>query len=56
MQVTVTLTDKELKFLQAMVNHKNGFENITTIEEAIHECIETAIFDEGEHFAQEEGM
>ena len=56
MQVTITLTDKELNFLQGMVNHKNRFENIKTIEEAVHECIETAIFDQGEQFAKEEGM
>lgn len=56
MQVTITLTDKELKFLQRMINNEKRFENINTMEEAIHECIETAIFDEGEHFAKEEGM
>ena len=56
MQATITLTDKELKFLQWMINHEKRYEKINTIEEAIHECIETAIFDAGEQFAVEEGM
>jgi len=47
MQVTVTLTDREMVFLQniqKMMNmKKTPLENQTTLEDIIHECITTVI-------------
>jgi hypothetical protein len=57
MQVTITLTDREIAFLEEMIAVDKQFEqNINTIEDAIHECIEMSMFDENERKAAEEGM
>ncbi len=56
MQVTVDLSEKQMKFLQLMINDIKKFENINTIEEAVKECINIAMFDEGETLAIQEGM
>ena len=57
MQITITLSDKEVQFLQRMIDEDKQLENrTTTFDEVIHECITMATFDEGETTAQEEGM
>jgi hypothetical protein len=56
MEITITLTDKEQQFLLRMIKNEIKYEAITTIEQAIHECIVISIFDEGEHFALEESI
>jgi len=49
MEVTITLTEKELKFLQDMIDEDKILEGkVKSIEDVIHECIEMAMFDEGE--------
>jgi transcriptional regulator CtsR len=49
MEITVTLTDKEVKFLQHMIEDFKQIENKTsTFEDLIHECIEMAMFEESE--------
>lgn len=50
MQITITLTEKEVVFLQLLIEAHRKFESREdSIEDAVHECIETAMFDEGEH-------
>lgn len=57
MQMTITLTDSEIAFLEEMIATDKQFEqNINTIEDAIHECLKMAMFDENERKAAEEGM
>jgi hypothetical protein len=57
MQLTITLTDREVEYLQRMIKDHRSFETKTcSIEDAVHECIRTAFFDEGEVTAQQEGM
>jgi hypothetical protein len=57
MQLTITLTDKEVEALQKMISGHRFFETKEcTLEDAIHECILTALFDESEASAQQEGM
>lgn len=57
MLVPVDLTDRELKFLQGLIEGDSKFEqNVKTIEDAIHDCIKIAMFDESEPLAMEEGM
>lgn len=52
MEVTITLTEKELKFLQEMIEEDKLLEGKgKSLEDIIHECIEMAMFDEGEHEA-----
>ena len=49
MDITIKLTDKEVKFLQNMVEDFKQIENkISTFEDLIHECIEMAMFEESE--------
>ncbi len=49
MQVTITLTDKEVAFLKRIAGELGGFERKeTSLEDAIHECIKMAIYDESE--------
>ncbi len=55
MQVTIELSDREVKFLNEMVSDMSGYERITSIEEAIRECIRIAMFDESEPMAADEG-
>lgn len=47
MQITITLKDQELEFLQniqKLINSKTpSLENRCTLEDVIHECITTAI-------------
>ncbi len=57
MQITIKLTEKELTFLQHEIDEDKILEgNDKSLEDAIHECIERAMFDESEESAQEEGM
>jgi hypothetical protein len=52
MQVTINLSEDELKFLQALIEHHRNIETKEcTLEDAVHECIRTAMFDEGEQRA-----
>ena len=55
-QVAIDLSEKQVKFLKWMINDMRKFENITTVEEAVRECINMAMFDEGEISAAQEGM
>ncbi|MBI5641107.1 MAG: hypothetical protein HZA17_11840 [Nitrospirae bacterium] len=49
MEITVTLTEKELKFLQRMAEELGNFrKRQESIEGAVHECINMAMFDEAE--------
>lgn len=49
MQLTITLSDKEEKILQNMIERDKKFQtNVNTFEDAIHECIRMAVFDDGE--------
>ena len=49
MDITIKLTDKEVKFLQHMIEDFKQIENkISTFEDLIHECIEMAMFEESE--------
>ena len=53
MQITITLTSKEMTFLQKMVARHRYFEKKQyTVEDAVHECIGIAMFDEAEHAQQ----
>jgi hypothetical protein len=52
MEVAITLTDKELKFLQDMIEEGKLLDGRgKSLEEMVHECREMALFDEGEHSA-----
>ena len=49
MEVTITLTDKELIFLQRMIAELNSYQKKqASIEDAIHECIRMATYEESE--------
>jgi hypothetical protein len=57
MDVKVSLSDKELIFLQSIANELNNLKNnMNSVEDAIHECIRMAMYDESEETATEEGM
>ncbi|MBF0558877.1 MAG: hypothetical protein HQL08_08865 [Nitrospirae bacterium] len=56
MQITVDLSDRQINFLKWMVSSENKYERIDTLEDAVKECVNIAIFDEGETFAMQEGM
>jgi hypothetical protein len=49
MELTITLSDKELMFLQRMMSELNVYqEKENSIEDAIHECIGMAAYEESE--------
>lgn len=57
MQITVTITEKEAKFLKHMIEQERSIENkVLTHEDVIHECINITMFDAHEAYAQEEGV
>jgi hypothetical protein len=57
MQLTITLTDGEVEYLRRMITNHRSFEaKACSLEDAVHECIRTAFFDDGEVDAQQEGM
>ena len=50
MEVSIALTDKELKSLQDMIGEDKLLEGKgSSLEDIIHESRKIAIFDEGEH-------
>ena len=52
MEVTITLTDKEITFLQRMITELNNYQNKQiSIDDAIHECIRMATYEESEEGA-----
>jgi len=56
-QLTITLTDREVESLKKMISGHRSFETKEcTLEDAIHECLRTAFFDESETGAEQEGM
>ena len=55
MDLKVALSDKELKFLQRIAGELNTLQrNKNSVEDAIHECIRMAMYDESEEAAPEE--
>jgi hypothetical protein len=55
MDITIKLSDREVKFLQKLIDEQKSIShNNYSMEDAIHECIRDSMFDEGEAFAQEE--
>jgi len=56
MTITLELSEKEVRFLNRMVKDMASFEKITSIEEAVRECIRIAMFDESEPLAADEGV
>ncbi len=56
MRVSIDLSERQVKFLQWMIKDMNKFEKINNLEQAVNECINMAMFDEGEISAVQEGM
>lgn len=56
MTITMELSDREVQFLNKMVNDMVSYEKIISLEEAVKECIRMTMFDEGEHMAADEGI
>jgi hypothetical protein len=49
MEITITLTDKEITFIQRMIEELNTYQQKQiSIEDAIHECIRMANYEESE--------
>ena len=49
MELTITLTDKEIKFLQKIITELNNYQKKQiSIEDAVHECIRMAAYEESE--------
>jgi len=49
MKVIITLTDKEIMFLQRMIAELNNYQKKQiSIEDAIHECIRMSSYEESE--------
>ncbi len=49
MEITISLTDKEVTFLQRMITELSGYQKKQiTIEDAVHECIRMASYEESE--------
>lgn len=49
MEVTITLSDKEIAFLQKVIAELNNYQKKQIlIEDAIHECIRMASYEEAE--------
>jgi len=49
MQISITLTNKEIIFLERMINEMNSYkQEQLSIEDAIHECIKMATYEESE--------
>jgi hypothetical protein len=56
MTITMELSDREVQFLHKMVSDMVSYEKISSIEEAVRECIRMAMFDENERMAADEGV
>lgn len=55
MDLTVHLSDKEVRFLQRMIDQEKQLSHREySFEDAVHECIRDSMFDEGEVSAEEE--
>lgn len=56
MDLTIHLSESEVNFLREVINEHRLISprKEFTIEDAIHECIRDAMFDEGEKSAKEE--
>ena len=49
MEVTITLSDKEIKFLQRIITELNNYQKKQiSIKDAIHECMLMAAYEESE--------
>lgn len=55
MTVTLELSDREVQFLNKMVTDMGSYEKISSLEEAVRECIRMAMFDESQPLAADEG-
>lgn len=52
MEVKITLTDKEITFLQRLIPELNSYKKKQiSIEDAIHDCIRMATYEESEEGA-----
>jgi hypothetical protein len=57
MQLTITLNDEEVDALKRMIARHRLFETKEcTLEDAIHECIRSSLYEEAEPEAAQEGM
>jgi hypothetical protein len=56
MTVTMELSDKEVRFLNKMVSDMTSYMKISSIEDAVKECIKMAMFDASEPMAADEGI
>ena len=56
MTITMELSDREVQFLNKMVSDMGSYEQISSMEEAVRECIRMAMYDESEHVAVGEGV
>ena len=57
MQITITVTGEEADFLERMIaQDRRMAAKVSTYEDAVNECIRIAMYDEGEAYAQEEGV
>lgn len=49
MEITVTLTDKEMHFLTRIASELSALQKKeNTLQDALHECIRMALYDESE--------
>ncbi|MHB8882218.1 MAG: hypothetical protein ACYC69_12015 [Thermodesulfovibrionales bacterium] len=49
MEITVTLNDKEMRFLQKIADELSALQRKeNTLQDALHECIRMALYDESE--------
>jgi Arc/MetJ-type ribon-helix-helix transcriptional regulator len=56
MTITMELSDKEVQFLNKMISDMGSYEKISSVEEAVRECIRMAMYEESEHEAADEGV
>jgi hypothetical protein len=49
MEITINLTERQVVFLKKMVLDGSKYEGIKTIEEAINECVNMALYEDSEH-------
>ena len=51
MTLTIEISDREVKFLNKMVSDMESYQKISSMEEAVRECIRMAMYEESEHMA-----
>jgi hypothetical protein len=56
MLITVDFSGEQTAFLQQMVLDMKKYEKINTIEEAVSECVNMAMYENDEHTAAQDGM